>query len=95
MAAIPKATISKQEYGLLKVIIEHKTGKILGCMLFYSQAQELIGIIQLAMSQCILLMKSLESLFIRILHWRKSLMTYLIFRIVTRSRKEVRQRFLR
>ena len=53
MAAIPKATISKQEYGLLEVIIEHKTGKILGCMLFCSQAQELIGIVQLAMSQCI------------------------------------------
>lgn len=48
-AAIPKAQVLKQPDGLLKVIIDEDTNKILGAMLFCEESYEMINLIKLAM----------------------------------------------
>lgn len=48
-AAIPKAHILKKTSGMLKVLIDAKTDKILGAHLFCAESHELINIIKLAM----------------------------------------------
>lgn len=47
---IPKAAILQQTEGLLKVLVEKDSGKILGAMLHCAESQELINTIQLAMN---------------------------------------------
>lgn len=49
VAAIPKAQVLKHPVGLLKAIIDVKTNKILGVMLFCEESYEMINIIKLAM----------------------------------------------
>lgn len=49
-AAVPKANILQQNEGLMKVIVEEGTDKILGCMLFCAEAHELINIVQIAIN---------------------------------------------
>lgn len=48
-AAIPKAQVLKNPVGLLKSVIDAKTDKILGAMLFCEESYETINIIKLAM----------------------------------------------
>jgi len=48
-SSIPKAAILREQQGLLKAIVDRKTDRILGCMLYCAEAHELISIIQLAM----------------------------------------------
>lgn len=48
-AAIPKAHVLQKPYGLLKAVIDKKTGYILGATLFCEESQELINQIKLAM----------------------------------------------
>lgn len=48
-AAIPKAQVLKKTNGLLKAVIDGKTNKILGAMLFCEESYEMINIIKLAM----------------------------------------------
>lgn len=48
-AAIPKAQVLKETQGLLKVVIEEKTDRILGAMLFCAESHEMINVIKLAM----------------------------------------------
>lgn len=47
---IPKAAILQQKEGVLKAIVDKKSGKILGCMLHCAEAHEIINIVQLAMN---------------------------------------------
>lgn len=49
VAAIPKSLVMKETNGLLKAIVETKTGKILGAHLFAPESHEIINIIKLAM----------------------------------------------
>lgn len=44
--AIPKAQVLGRPEGLLKAIIDEKTGKILGAHLFCAESQEMINIIK-------------------------------------------------
>lgn len=48
-AAIPKAQVIEQPEGLLKAVIDAKTGKILGAHLFCAESHELINLVKLAM----------------------------------------------
>lgn len=48
-AAIPKAHVLQKPYGLLKAVVDKKTGMILGAALFCEDSHELINIIKLAM----------------------------------------------
>lgn len=48
-AAIPKAQVLGKTTGLLKAIIDNKTDKILGCMLFCEESHEMINIVKLAL----------------------------------------------
>ncbi|MCH1983530.1 FAD-dependent oxidoreductase [Ruminococcus sp. OA3] len=47
-SAIPKAQILQQPTGLLKAVIDEKTGRILGAHLFCEESYEMINIIKLA-----------------------------------------------
>lgn len=47
--AIPKAQVLEQPNGLLKAVIDEKTGKILGAHLFCEESHELINTVKLAM----------------------------------------------
>lgn len=47
-AAIPKAQVLNQPTGLLKAIIDAKTGKILGAHLFCAESHEIINLLKLA-----------------------------------------------
>lgn len=47
--AIPRAQVLKEPAGLLKVVIEEDTNRILGAMLFCEESYETINIIKLAM----------------------------------------------
>ncbi len=49
-AAIPKALVVENTSGILKAIIDEKTGLILGAHLFCEESHELINIVKLAMS---------------------------------------------
>ena len=48
-AAIPKSKVLKKSEGLLKAIIDNKTGAILGAALFCAESHEIINMIKLAM----------------------------------------------
>ena len=48
-AAIPKAQVLKDPVGLLKAIVDAKTGKILGATLFCEESYEMINTVKLAM----------------------------------------------
>lgn len=48
-AAIPKAQVMRQTTGLLKAVVDAKTGMILGASLFCAESHEMINIIKLAM----------------------------------------------
>lgn len=48
-AAIPRAKLTEETDGLLKAIVDAKTGLILGCSLFCSDSHEMINIVQIAM----------------------------------------------
>ncbi|MBA2939633.1 FAD-dependent oxidoreductase [Paenibacillus sp. CGMCC 1.16610] len=48
-AAIPRAKLTEETDGLLKVIVDAKTDRILGCSLFCSESHEMINIVQIAM----------------------------------------------
>lgn len=48
-AAIPKAAVLKKQKGLLKAVIDARTNKILGTMLFCEESYEMINIVKLAM----------------------------------------------
>lgn len=48
-AAIPKAVVLNKTKGLLKAVIDAKTNKILGAMLFCEESYEMINIVKLAM----------------------------------------------
>ncbi|MGB4589899.1 MAG: FAD-dependent oxidoreductase [Clostridiaceae bacterium] len=48
-AAIPKAQVINQTKGVLKAVIDAKTNKILGAMLFCAESYEVINVIKLAM----------------------------------------------
>ncbi len=48
-AAIPKALVSEQPAGLLKAVIDEKTGLILGAHLFCEESHEIINTVKLAM----------------------------------------------
>lgn len=48
-AEIPKAQVLDKTEGLLKVLIEEDSNKILGAMLLCEEAHEIINIIKLAM----------------------------------------------
>lgn len=47
--AVPKAQLLQKTDGLMKVLVDKETDKILGAMLFSSEAYEVINIIKLAM----------------------------------------------
>lgn len=49
VAAIPKAQILKETNGVLKAIIDEKTDKILGMMLFCAESHEIINIVKVVM----------------------------------------------
>ncbi len=48
-AAIPKAQVLRETDGLLKAVIDARTDRILGAMLFCAESHELINLIKLAM----------------------------------------------
>ncbi|MDD3414920.1 MAG: FAD-dependent oxidoreductase [Lachnospiraceae bacterium] len=48
-AAIPKAQVLEKPEGLLKAVIDEKTGKILGAHLFCEESHELINLVKVAM----------------------------------------------
>ncbi len=48
-AGIPKAQVLEQPEGLLKAVIDEKTGQILGAHLFCAESHEMINIVKLAM----------------------------------------------
>ncbi len=47
-SSIPKAAILNERRGLLKAVVDAKTGRILGCTLFCADAHEMINTVQLA-----------------------------------------------
>ncbi len=47
--AIPRARLMNETDGLLKLIVDNKTGKILGCTLFCAYSHEMINIVSTAM----------------------------------------------
>ncbi len=48
-AAIPRAQQLHETEGLLKAIVDQKTGSILGCSLFCADSSEVINVVQMAM----------------------------------------------
>ena len=48
-AAIPKSKVLKKSEGMLKALIDNKTGSILGAALFCAGSHEIINMIKLAM----------------------------------------------
>lgn len=48
-SAIPKAAVLGNKEGLLKALVDKKSGEILGCMLFCLEAHELINVVKIAM----------------------------------------------
>lgn len=48
IANIPKSKVLKKPEGMLKAIIDNKTGQILGAALFYAESHEIINTIKLA-----------------------------------------------
>lgn len=48
-ATVPKALVVEQSAGLLKAVIDEKTGRILGAHLFCEESHEMINIVKLAM----------------------------------------------
>lgn len=48
VSAIPRMKISGKSEGLLKAVIDIKTGKVLGCTLFCPESSEIINIVSLA-----------------------------------------------
>ena len=48
---IPKAQVLEQPSGLLKAVIDEKTGHILGAHLFCEESHEMINLIKLAMDE--------------------------------------------
>ena len=48
-SAIPKAQVLRETSGLLKAVVDRKTGRILGAHLFCAESHEMINIIKLAM----------------------------------------------
>ena len=48
-SAVPKAQVINETKGILKAVIDAKTSKILGAMLFYEESYEVINVIKLAM----------------------------------------------
>ncbi|MFC2387802.1 FAD-dependent oxidoreductase [Treponema socranskii] len=48
-AAIPKAKVLKKSEGMLKALIDNKTGSIVGAALFCAESHEIINAIKLAM----------------------------------------------
>ena len=48
-AAIPKALVAEQPSGMLKAVIDEKTGLILGAHLFCEESHEMINTVKLAM----------------------------------------------
>lgn len=48
-AAVPKAQVLKETKGILKAVIDAKTNRILGAMLFCQESYEVINVIKLAM----------------------------------------------
>lgn len=48
-SAIPKALVLNQKDGILKAIIDEKTGHILGAVLFCAESHEMINILKIAM----------------------------------------------
>lgn len=49
--AIPKARVIKKTDGILKALVDNKSGRILGAALFCSESHEIINMIKLAMDQ--------------------------------------------
>lgn len=49
VAAIPKAQVLRETAGLLKAVIDEKTGKILGAHLFCPESHEIVNLVKLAM----------------------------------------------
>jgi len=50
-AAIPKAQVLRKPAGLLKAVVDEKTGKILGAHLFCEESYEIINLLKLAIDQ--------------------------------------------
>lgn len=50
-AAIPRANVNAQPQGILKAVIDVDTDRILGCVLFCAESEEMINFIALAMDQ--------------------------------------------
>ena len=50
-AAIPRANVISQPEGILKAVIDAKTERLLGCVLFCAESEEMINFVQLAMNQ--------------------------------------------
>ena len=50
-AAVPKAQVLRQPSGLLKAVIDGKTGRILGAHLFCAESHEMINLLKLAIDQ--------------------------------------------
>lgn len=50
-AAIPRANVISQPDGLLKAIVDADTDRILGCVLFCAESEEIINFVALAMDQ--------------------------------------------
>jgi pyruvate/2-oxoglutarate dehydrogenase complex dihydrolipoamide dehydrogenase (E3) component len=48
-AAIPRTKINQQPNGLLKVLIDPETDKILGCTLLCADSSEMINLVRIAM----------------------------------------------
>ena len=48
-AAVPRAQQLQETEGLLKAIVDRKTGSILGCSLFCADSSEVINVVQMAM----------------------------------------------
>ena len=48
-AMVPKAQVLKKPQGILKAIVDNKTGMILGAHFFSAQSQEMINIVKICM----------------------------------------------
>ncbi|MBM7564079.1 pyruvate/2-oxoglutarate dehydrogenase complex dihydrolipoamide dehydrogenase (E3) component [Paenibacillus sacheonensis] len=48
-AAIPRAKLNEETEGLLKAVVDSRTGEILGCSLFCADSHEMIHVVQMAM----------------------------------------------
>lgn len=50
-ATLPRANVVQQTDGVLKAVVDGKTNKVLGCVLFCAESEEVINYVQLAMNQ--------------------------------------------